>query len=157
MKIIFKGTLNWISFKLPTHISYVLKKSFYLLSWKSLSCMKFKNWKIFPNEIQIFSKPFFIYLHGRSHIIFTPGFCVWNVFESMEIKMQNESLGKSFYSLSCNFQKFRIHSLSVNQSHNNQTNNQIYLFVYNIPKFRILGCYKPTTLKMNLVLEIRRG
>jgi len=42
--------------------------------------------------------------------------------------MQNESLGKSFYSLSFNFQKFRIHSCSVNQSHNNQTVNQIYLF-----------------------------
>ena len=39
----------------------------------------------------------------------------------------------------------------------NQTINQNYLFVYNIPKFKILGCYKPTTLKMNLVLEIRRG
>ena len=51
------------------------------------------------------------------------------------------------------FKKFRIHSLSDNQS-NNQSNLSIY---YNIPKFRILGCYKPTTLKMNLVLEIRRG
>ena len=52
------------------------------------------------------------------------------------------------------FKKFQI---SLNQSHNNsnkQTNLSIY---YNIPKFRILGCYKPTTLKMNLVLEIRRG
>ena len=51
------------------------------------------------------------------------------------------------------FKRFRIHSLSVNQS-NNQSNLSVY---YNIPKFRILGCYKPTTLKMNLVLEIRRG
>ena len=51
------------------------------------------------------------------------------------------------------FKKFRIHSLSDNQS-NNQSNLSIY---YNIPKFRILGCYKPTTLKMNLALEIRRG
>ena len=34
------------------------------------------------------------------------------------------------------FKKFRI---SLNQSHNNQTINlSIY---YNIPKFRILGCY----------------
>ena len=52
------------------------------------------------------------------------------------------------------FEKFQI---SLNQSHNNsnkQTNLSIY---YNIPKFSILGCYKPTTLKMNLVLEIRRG
>ena len=68
--------------------------------------------------------------------------------------MQNESLGKSFYSLSFNFQKgFKFHSISHNQS-NNQSNLSIY---YNIPKFIILGCYKPTTLKMNLVLEIRRG
>ena len=51
------------------------------------------------------------------------------------------------------FKSFKFHSLSVNQS-NNQSNLSIY---YNIPKFRILGCYKPTTLKMNLVLEIRRG
>ena len=51
------------------------------------------------------------------------------------------------------FKKFRIDSLSDNQS-NNQSNLSIY---YNIPKFRILGCYKPTTLKRNLVLEIRRG
>ena len=27
------------------------------------------------------------------------------------------------------FKRFRIHSLSVNQSHNNPTNNQIYLFI----------------------------
>ena len=51
------------------------------------------------------------------------------------------------------FKKFQIHSLSDNQS-KSQSNLSIY---YNIPKFRILGCYKPTTLKMNLVLEIRRG
>ena len=36
------------------------------------------------------------------------------------------------------FKKFQI---SLNQSPNNQTINQIYLFIYNIPKFRILGCY----------------
>ena len=52
--------------------------------------------------------------------------------------MKNESLGKSFYSLSFNFQKgFEFHSISHNQS-NNQSNLSIY---YNIPKFRILGCY----------------
>ena len=48
---------------------------------------------------------------------------------------------------------FEFHSILVNQS-KNQSNLSVY---YNIPKFRILGCYKPTTLKMNLVLEIRRG
>ena len=51
------------------------------------------------------------------------------------------------------FKKFRI---SLIQSHNNETKINLSIY-YNIPKFRILGCYKPTTLKMNLVLEIRRG
>ena len=81
------------------------------------------------------------------------GFVFEKNLNSWRSESKYESLGKSFYSLSFNFQRFRIHSLSVNQS-NNQSNLSIY---YNIPKFRILGCYKPTTLKMNLVLEIRRG
>ena len=45
-------------FKLPTHISYVLKKSFYLLSWKSLSCLKFLNLKYFWMEFKSFQNPF---------------------------------------------------------------------------------------------------
>ena len=81
------------------------------------------------------------------------GFVFEKNLNSWRSESKYESLGKSFYSLSFNFQKFRIHSLLDNQS-NNQSNLSIY---YNIPKFRILGCYKPTTLKMNLVLEIRRA
>ena len=55
------------------------------------------------------------------------------------------------------FKRFRI-SLTFSQSITQQSNKQSNLSIYyNIPKFRILGCYKPTTLKMNLVLEIRRG
>ena len=82
------------------------------------------------------------------------GFVFEKNLNSRRSENKYESLGKSFYSLSFNFQKeFEFHSISRNQS-NNQS---IYLFVYNIPKFRILGCYKPTTLKMNPVLEIRRG
>ena len=51
------------------------------------------------------------------------------------------------------FKSFQFHS--INHTTIKQTINlSIY---YNIPKFRILGCYKSTTLKMNLVLEIRRG
>ena len=82
------------------------------------------------------------------------GFVFEKNLNSWRSESKYESLGKSFYSLSFNFQKgFEFHSISRNQS-NNQSNLSIY---YNIPKFRILGCYKPTTLKMNLVLEIRRG
>ena len=104
-------------------------------------------------KFKYFQQPFSFNLNGRSHVIFSLGFWVEKNLNSRRSESKYESLGKSFYSLSFNFQKFRIHSLSVSQS-NNQSNLSIY---YNIPKFRILGCYKPTTLKMNLVLEIRRG
>ena len=36
----------------------------------------------------------------------------------------------------------------------NQTINQIYLFVYNIPKFRILGCYNRTLPRPQLDQEL---
>ena len=42
--------------------------------------------------------------------------------------MQNESLGSPIIPSHLTFKKFEFHSLSVNQSHNNQTNNPIYLF-----------------------------
>ena len=49
------------------------------------------------------------------------------------------------------FKKFRIHSISVNQS-NNQSNLSIY---YNIPKFRILGCYNKK-LRFFSVTKVKR-
>ena len=139
--------------KLPTHISYDLKKSFYLLSWKSLSCLKFLNLKYFPMKFKYFSKTLFHLIkwkkscHLLSRVLYLKRIWIHG-----DHKCKNESLGKSFYSLSFNFQKFRI-SLTFSQSIN-QSKLSIY---YNIPKFRILGCYKPSTLKKNLVLEIRRG
>ena len=54
------------------------------------------------------------------------GFVFEKILNPWRSESKYESLGKSFYSLSFNFQKFRI---SLNQSHNNQTNNQIYLFI----------------------------
>ena len=111
---------------IETPISYFMKKSFYLLSWKSLSCIKFLNWKIFPNGIQIFSNTLFIYLNGRCHVIYSPGFWILKrIWIHEDHKCKNESLGKSFYSLSFNFQKV----LNFTQFHTiNQTINQIYLF-----------------------------
>ena len=61
------------------------------------------------------------------------GFVFEKDLNSWRSESKYESLGKSFYSLSFNFQKFRIHSLSDNQS-NNKSNLSIS---YNIPKFRI--------------------
>ena len=56
----------------------------------------------------------------------------------MEIIKENESLGKSFYSLSFNFQKVANFTQSITQQSNNQS---IYLFIITFQKIRILGCY----------------
>jgi hypothetical protein len=63
------------SFKLPT-LFLNLKKSFYLLSRKSLSCIKFLNLKYFQWNSNLFKNPFHLF-NGRNHTIFTLGFCVW--------------------------------------------------------------------------------
>ena len=125
----FQKNFQFESFKLSTHISHNFKNSFYLLSWKSLSCIKFLVWIICKNEIQIFSKTLFI-LIGRSHVIFTLGFCIWQEFEFMEIRMQSEKFGKviSFPLIQLS-KSFKFHSISHNQSHNNQTNNHKYLLI----------------------------
>ena len=111
--------------KLPTHISYVLKKSFYLLSWKSLSCMKFQKWKYFPNEIKMFSTPLVILNKWKKSCHLLSRVSWWKEFEFMRIRKENESLGKSFYSLSFNFQKVS----NLTQFHiAHHTSNQNYLF-----------------------------
>ena len=90
-----KNELQKISEKLPTHISYNLKKSFYLLSGKSLSCVKFLNLKLFRGRnSKSFQSPLSFKINGRSHIIFTLGFCVEKNLNSPEIKKQSESFGK---------------------------------------------------------------
>ena len=81
--------------KLPTHVSYNLKKSFYLLSGISLSFLKFLNSKYFEDEIQkSFQSPLSFKINGRSHIIFTLGFCVEKKLNSLEDQKQSESFGK---------------------------------------------------------------
>ena len=95
--------------KFPTHISYVLKVS---------------KFEIFPNEIQIFSKTLFIYLNGRSHIIFTLGFCDEMTLSSWRSrKMPDESFGKVLLFPLIQLKKINFHSISHHHSHNNQTNS----------------------------------
>ena len=140
--------------KLPTHISYNLKKSFYLLSWKSLSRIKFQNWNISKWNSNILNTPCHLNKWKKSCHLLSRVLYLKRLWIHGDQNAKCESLGKPFYSLSFNFPKsFEFHSI------NHTTIKQsIYLSIYyNIPKFRILGCYKPTTLKMNLVLEIWRG
>ena len=68
-----------------------------------------------------------------------PGLYLKKDLNSWRPESKDESLGKSFYSLSFNFQKV----LNFTQSITPQSNKQSKLFIYyNIPKFGILGCYK---------------
>ena len=81
--------------------------------------------EIFPNEIQIFSKPFFIYLNGRSHIIFTPGFCDEKNLKSWRSESKVKVWESPFIPSHLTFKGFKFHSTSHNQS-NNQS---IYQFI----------------------------
>ena len=121
--------MNLILLKLPTHISYVLKKSFYLLSWKSLSCLNFLNWKIFPNGIQIFFKhPFHLFKWKNSCHLLSRVLYLKRIWTHGDHKSKVKVWESSFIPSHLTFKKFEFQSLSVNHSHNNQTNNQIYLF-----------------------------
>ena len=137
--------LQIIPLKLPTLFLQIWRSHFISLM-NSLSCLKFLNLKIFQMEIQIIFEPLSISLNGRSHIIFTLGFCDEINSNSWRSKCKMKVLGKSFYSLSFNFQKVlnwtQFHSII---SHNNQTNNQSYLFniTFQNLEFRDVTNYHP--------------
>ena len=124
MKINSKRTLNVI-FETPNS---------YFIIWRSHFIFSHENhwvaWSFWIKNISKWNsnlfKTLFIYLNGRSHVIFSRGFCIWKEFEFTAIKMQKgESLGKSFYSLSFNFQKVSNFTQSITQQSNKQS---IYLF-----------------------------
>ena len=81
---------------------------------KIIELHEVSEFEIVPDEIQIFSKTLFI-LNGRSHVIFSLGFCDEIELNSWRSESKDESLGKSFYSLSFNFQEVS-NSLTFSQS-----------------------------------------
>ena len=89
----FQRDFQFDSFKLPTHISYDLKKSFYLLSWKSLSCIKFPNLKYFQMEFKSFRNPFSFIKWKKSYHLHSRVLW-WNEFEFMEIINVRWKFGK---------------------------------------------------------------
>ena len=98
----------------------------------------FMNWKYFQMKFKYFQIPFHLMkwkksYHLRSRVLYLKR--IW-IYEDQKRKWK---FGKVLlFPLILTFKKFQI---SLNQSHNNsnkQTNLSIY---YNIPKFRILGCY----------------
>ena len=86
---------------------------------KIIELHKVSKFEIFSDGIQIFSKTFFI-SNGRSHVIFTLRFCVWIEFEFTKIKMKGWKFGKVIsFPLIQLPKSFKFHSISHNQSHNN--------------------------------------
>ena len=112
--------------KLPTHISYILKKSYYLLSWKSLSCLKFLNLKYFQIRFKSFQIPFHLFKMEEVMLSSLQGFVMKRIWIQGDHKSKVKVLGNSFYSLSFNFQKVS----NLTQFHTiNQTINHNYLFI----------------------------
>ena len=102
-----------------------MKKSFYEL----IELLKVSKFEIFQNGIQIIFKPLFISLNGTGHILYTLGFCDEMNLNSWISKCKMKVLGKSFYSLSFNFQKVSIsnHFHTINHTTIKQTIIIIYL------------------------------
>ena len=115
--------------KLPTHISYNLKKSFYLLSWKSLS---------FQMEFKSFQNPFHFIKWKKSCHILSRVLYLKRIWIYGDHKSKMKVWESPFIPSHLTFKSFKFHSISHKQS-----NNHSKLFIYyNIPKFRILGCYR---------------
>ena len=105
MKNNFKWILNLSFFETPNSYFICFEEVILSSLMKIIELLKVSEFEIFSNEIQIFSTTLFIYLNGRSHVIFSLGFCDEINLNSWRSESKVNVLGKSFYSLSFNFQK----------------------------------------------------
>ena len=97
-------------------------RSHFIFPHELIQLLKVSKFEIFQNGIHIIFKPLFISLNGRSHIIFTLGFCDEMNLNSWWSKCKMKVSGKSFYSLSFNFQKvLNFQSFSDNHTTTKQT------------------------------------
>ena len=104
-------------------------RSHFIFPHELIELLKVSKFEIFQNGIHIIFKPLFISLNGTSHIIFTLGFCDEMNLNSWRSKDKMKVLGKSFYSLSFNFQKVSniTHFQSINHTTIKQSIKSIYL------------------------------
>ena len=125
--------MNQMKFKsAPHHFPlYFLYFEEVLLSslMKILECPRVSELDYCSNGIQInFKTPFHFVKWKKSYYLHSRVLC-WMNLNSWRSKCKMKVLGKSFYSLSFNFQEvLNFHSISHNQSHNKQTNNHNNLF-----------------------------
>ena len=110
-------------FILPTRISYTLKKLFYLPSWKSLSFIKFMNLKYFQMEFKYsFSKNPFHFKWKKSCHLHTSVMMVKWIWIPRDQKSKRKPGKVISFPLIKLLKSFKFHSISHNQSLNNQTN-----------------------------------
>ena len=120
--------------KLPTHISYNLKKSFYLLSWKSLSCMKFMNWKYFRMKFNSFQNPFHLFKWKKSCHLLSRVLYLKRIWIHGDHKSKMKVWESPFIPSHLTFKSFKFPlnftQATTPQSITQQSNNQsIYLFI----------------------------
>ena len=125
---LFKSDSNncWKLILITSHsIPFDLKKSYYLLSWKSLGGLKYFIWIVFKWKFKSFQKPFSFQMEEVMSSSLK-GFVLKWIWISRD---QNArwKFGKviSFPLIKLS-KSFKFHSLTVNQS-NKQSNNQSYL------------------------------
>ena len=112
--------------KLPTHISYILKKSYYLLSWKSLSCLKFPNLKYFQIKFKSFQNPFHLFKMEEVMLSSLQGFVTKRIWIQEDHKCKMKVWESPFIPSHLTFKSFEFtHFLSI---------NQIYLFIITFQK-----------------------
>ena len=128
MKNKFERTLNLILWNSQLIFHMFWRSHFIFAHENHWVAWSLRILKYFQMKFKYFQQPFSFNLNGRSNVIFSLGFCIWKEFEFREIKMQNESLGKSFYSLSFNFQK--VSNFTQFQSINHTTIKQSIKSIY---------------------------
>ena len=157
MKIFSKRTLNLILLNSQL-VFHMFWRSHFIFShenhWVAWSLW---IWNISKWNSNIFKNPFHLFKWMKSCHLLSRILYLKRIWIHGDHKCKTESLGKSIYSLSFNFQKVSnfTHFQSINHTinHNKQSKLSIY---YNIPKFRILGCYKSNLALIWKSLEVAR-
>ena len=84
--------------------------------------------KLFPNKNSNLFKTPYIYLNGRSHVIFSPGFCDEKNLNSWRSKCKVKVWESPFIPSHLTFKSFKFHSIALKQRQH-KSNNQSKLFI----------------------------
>ena len=85
--------------------------------------------KYFQIKFKLFRNPFHLFKWKKSYHLLSRVLYLKRIWIHGDHKCKMKVWESPFIPSHLTFKKFEFHSHSVNQSHNNQTNNQIYLFI----------------------------